>query len=131
MLVHEEQHNLPPLLADRQRLLQVLLNLVRNAITYTPPGGIVSIAVRRTEGDQLLLTVADTGTGIAPADLDRVFERFYRADASRTRESGGFGLGLAIARDLVEAMGGTITVESVVDEGSYFHVSLPIAANIS
>jgi signal transduction histidine kinase len=130
MLVHEEQHNLPPLLADRQRLSQVLLNLVRNAITYTPPGGIVSIALRRIEGDRLLLTVADTGSGIAPADLERVFERFYRADASRTRESGGFGLGLAIARDLVEAMGGTITAESIVGEGSYFHVTLPIAPNV-
>ncbi len=129
MLVHEEQHDLPPLQADRQRLSQVLLNLVRNAITYTPPGGIVSIALRRIEGNRLMFTVADTGSGIAPADLDRVFERFYRADASRTRASGGFGLGLAIARDLVEAMGGTITVESIVGEGSYFYVSLPIAAN--
>ncbi len=67
------------------------------------------------------------GSGIAPADLERVFERFYRADASRTRASGGFGLGLAIARDLVEAMGGTITVESIVGEGSCFYVRLPIA----
>lgn len=74
----------------------------------------------------LVLTVADTGSGIAPADLERVFERFYRTDASRARSSGGFGLGLAIARDLVEAMGGTITVTSVVGEGSCFQVSLPI-----
>jgi signal transduction histidine kinase len=128
MLVHEEQPGLPPLLADRQRLSQVLLNLVRNAITYTPPGGIVSIALRRADHDRLLLTVADTGSGIAPADLQRVFERFYRADASRARSSGGFGLGLAIARDLVEAMGGTITAESVVGEGTSFHVWLPLAS---
>jgi signal transduction histidine kinase len=113
MLVHEVQPNLPLLLADRQRLSQVLLNLVRNAITYTPAGGIVSIALCREDVDWLLLTVADTGSGIAPADLQRVFERFYRADASRTRSSGGFGLGLAIARDLVEAMGGTITAEAL------------------
>ena len=104
----------------------MLLNLVSNAITYTPTGGIVSIGLRRAEGDRLLLTVADTGSGIAPDDLERVFERFYRTDASRARLSGGFGLGLAIARDLVEAMGGTITVESVVGEGSCFQVSLPI-----
>jgi|GEM_PF-607808 len=129
MLVHEVQPNLPLLLADRQRLSQVLLNLVRNAITYTPAGGIVSIALCREDVDWLLLTVADTGSGIAPADLQRVFERFYRADASRTRSSGGFGLGLAIARDLVEAMGGTITAESIVGEGSSFHVRLPIAMN--
>jgi signal transduction histidine kinase len=129
MLVEEVQPDLPPLLADRQRLSQVLLNLVRNAITYTPAGGIVSIALRRADGDWLLLTVADTGSGIAPADLQRVFERFYRADESRARSSGGFGLGLAIARDLVEAMGGTITAESIVGEGSCFHVRLPIATN--
>ena len=129
MLVEEVQPDLPPLLADRQRLSQVLLNLVRNAITYTPAGGIVSIALRRADGDWLLLTVADTGSGIAPADLQRIFERFYRADASRARSSGGFGLGLAIVRDLVEAMGGTITAESIVGEGSCFHVRLPIATN--
>ena len=129
MLVEEVEPDLPPLLVDRQRLSQVLLNLVRNAITYTPAGGIVSIALHCTEGDQLVLTVADTGSGIAPADLQRVFERFYRADASRARSSGGFGLGLAIARDMVEAMGGTITAESVVGEGSCFHVWLPIATS--
>jgi signal transduction histidine kinase len=126
MLIHEEQSGLPAVRSDRQRLSQVLLNLVRNAITYTPTGGIVSLGLRCAEGDRLLLTVADTGSGIAPDDLERVFERFYRTDASRARSSGGFGLGLAIARDLVEAMGGTITVESVVGEGSCFQVSLPI-----
>jgi signal transduction histidine kinase len=129
MLIQEVEPDLPPLLADRQRLSQVLLNLVRNAITYTPAGGIVSIALHRADEDALLLTVADTGSGIAPADLQRVFERFYRADASRTRASGGFGLGLAIARDLVAAMGGTITVESIVGEGSCFYVRLPIATD--
>lgn len=127
MLVHEEQPDLPPLLADRQRLCQVLLNLVRNAITYTPAGGIVSMTLQQVDGTWLRISVADTGSGIAPADLERVFERFYRADASRARASGGFGLGLAIARDLVAAMGGTITAESVVGEGSCFHVTLPIA----
>jgi signal transduction histidine kinase len=127
MLVEEVEPDLPPLLADRQRLSQVLLNLVRNAITYTPAGGIVSIALRRADAHWLRITVADTGSGIAPEDLPRVFERFYRADASRARESGGFGLGLAIARDLVEAMGGTISAESIVGEGSAFHVTLPIA----
>ena len=126
MLIHEEQSDLPSVHADRQRLSQVLLNLVRNAITYTPTGGIVSIGLRRTEENWLLFTVADTGSGIAPDDLERVFERFYRTDASRARSSGGFGLGLAIVRDLVEAMGGTVTVESVVGEGSCFQISLPI-----
>jgi signal transduction histidine kinase len=119
--------DLPLALADRQRLTQVLLNLVRNAITYTPAGGIVSISLERANSAQLALTVADTGMGIPPEDLERVFERFYRTDASRARATGGFGLGLAIVRDLVNAMGGSITAESKVDEGSRFRLLLQIA----
>lgn len=116
--------NLPPALADRQRLAQVLLNLVRNAITYTPAGGIVSISLEQANSAQLALTVADTGIGIPPEDLERVFERFYRTDASRARATGGFGLGLAIVRDLVNAMGGSITAESTVGEGTRFRLLL-------
>ena len=126
-LVHEIQPALPPLIADRQRLVQVLLNLVRNAITYTPPGGLVSMMLQRADDDNLVIAVADTGSGIDSEDIDRIFERFYRTDASRARSSGGFGLGLAIVRDLVEAMGGTIHVESTLGEGSCFEVTLPIA----
>jgi two-component system phosphate regulon sensor histidine kinase PhoR len=118
---------LPLILADRQRLVQVLLNLIRNAITYTPQGGMVSIAVERADADYLALVVADTGIGIPNDDLERVFERFYRTDTSRGRTSGGFGLGLAIVRDLVNAMGGSITVESKVGEGSCFRVLLRMA----
>ncbi len=119
--------DVPPVLADRQRLTQVLLNLVRNAITYTPAGGIVSIAIERPGPAQVALIVADTGIGIPPEDLERVFERFYRTDASRARSTGGFGLGLAIVRDLVTAMGGTISAESQVGEGSRFHLLLHVA----
>jgi signal transduction histidine kinase len=139
-LILEAPAGLPPVQADRARLVQVLLNLVRNAITHTPPGGIVSLLV---EGDSeakgwaqgaeatnewVTLVVADTGSGIPPEELERVFERFYRVDASRARTSGGFGLGLAIVRDLVTAMGGTVSVESTVGEGSAFRVVLPVAA---
>jgi two-component system, OmpR family, phosphate regulon sensor histidine kinase PhoR len=113
-------------LADRQRLAQVLLNLVRNAITYTPAGGIVSISLERANDAQIALTVADTGIGIPPEDLERVFERFYRTDASRARSTGGFGLGLAIVRDLVTAMGGSISAESVVGEGTRFRLLLQV-----
>jgi signal transduction histidine kinase len=127
-LVRDVPPSAPPLLADRQRLVQVLLNLLRNAITYTPAGGIVSVSLQQADPDHLVLAVADTGSGIAPADLERIFERFYRTDASRARASGGFGLGLAIVRELVEAMGGAITVESRLGEGSCFAVRLPIAA---
>jgi len=118
---------LPLILADRQRLVQVLLNLIRNAITYTPQGGIVSITAEQVDAGYLALVVADTGIGIPTDDLERVFERFYRADTSRARASGGFGLGLAIVRDLVNAMGGSITVESEVGEGSCFRVLLRVA----
>ncbi len=126
MLVRNMPPDLPQVLADRQRLAQVLLNLVRNAITYTPAGGIVSISLERANNAQLALTVADTGIGIPPEDLERVFERFYRTDASRARATGGFGLGLAIVRDLVNAMGGSITAESTVGEGSQFHLLLQV-----
>ncbi len=126
-LIRKVAPMLPLILADRQRLVQVLLNLIRNAITYTPQGGIVSITVERADADYLALVVADTGIGIPNDDLERVFERFYRSDTSRARTSGGFGLGLAIVRDLVNAMGGSITVESKVGEGSCFRVLLRIA----
>jgi len=123
-LIRKVAPMLPLILADRQRLVQVLLNLIRNAITYTPQGGIVSIAVERADANYLALVVADTGIGIPNDDLERVFERFYRTDTSRARASGGFGLGLAIVRNLVNAMGGSITVESKVGEGSCFRVLL-------
>ena len=126
-LIRKVAPMLPLMLADRQRLVQVLLNLIRNAITYTPQGGIVSITVERADADYLALVVADTGIGIPNDDLERVFERFYRSDTSRARTSGGFGLGLAIVRDLVNAMGGSITVESKIGEGSCFRVLLRIA----
>jgi signal transduction histidine kinase len=126
-LVREVAPGLPLVLADRQRLGQVLLNLARNAIMYTPAGGIVSLSVTQVSPYHLAFAVADTGMGIPPEELARVFERFYRTDASRARESGGFGLGLAISRDLVEAMGGTVTAESKVGEGSRFLVYLRVA----
>jgi signal transduction histidine kinase len=124
-LIREVAPGLPPVLADRQRLVQVLLNLVRNAISYTPEGGIVSVSVAPAGPGRLGFCVADTGVGIPPEALPHVFERFYRADASRARASGGFGLGLSIVRDLVQAMGGTVEVESVQGEGSRFLVLLP------
>lgn len=123
------QPDLPLVLADRTRLAQVLLNLVRNAITYTPAGGIVAISLGAGDAgaDQVELAVSDTGIGIPPEDLERVFDRFYRTDDSRARSSGGFGLGLAIVRDLVDAMGGSISAESTVGEGSRFRLLLRVA----
>ncbi|MFI5283616.1 MAG: ATP-binding protein [Candidatus Dormibacterales bacterium] len=111
-------------LADRSRLAQVMMNLVRNAITQTSEGGLVAIEVKPLEEGPVELSVSDTGPGIAPQDTDKIFERFYRTDSSRARSTGGFGLGLAIAREMVEAMGGRIRVESTPGQGSRFTVTL-------
>ncbi|HEU5328282.1 MAG TPA: HAMP domain-containing sensor histidine kinase [Thermomicrobiales bacterium] len=117
--------NLPLILADAPQLSRVLLNLVQNAIRHTPPGGRVQLRACRQDG-ALLLTVEDTGEGIAPADLPRVFDRFYRGDPARSREAGS-GLGLAIARGLVEAHGGHIWVESTPGQGACFAFTIPLA----
>ena len=126
-VVRDVEPGLPAIIADRQRLTQVTLNLVRNALSYTPAGGLVSIGLHAVGPDRVALTVADTGIGIPQEDLDRIFERFYRTDVSRARTSGGFGLGLAIVRDLVAAMGGEVHVESTIGEGSRFTVILRVA----
>jgi two-component system phosphate regulon sensor histidine kinase PhoR len=114
----------PAAIADPDRLSQVLVNLVRNAINYTPEGGIVSIELAAGDADGVLLAVADTGVGIPAEELDRIFDRLHRVDPSRSRATGGFGLGLAISKDLVQAMGGTIGVASEPGSGSRFTVRL-------
>lgn len=120
-------------LGDKGRLRQLFLNLVTNAIKYTPRGGRVEIAlVRRTPSD-VAFSVRDTGIGIAAADLPYVFERFWRADRVRTRaaESGGSGLGLAISQWIVQAHGGTINVQSRLGRGSLFTVVLPTVSQLT
>ncbi|KES04934.1 hypothetical protein BU52_23115 [Streptomyces toyocaensis] len=110
--------------ADRMRLRQMVSNLVCNAIRHTPGGGRVVLRARR-EGGDLVAEVADSGAGIDPADLGSVFDRFWRADKSRSRQTGGSGLGLAIVRKLAEAHGGSVSVESKPGAGSVFTVRLP------
>jgi signal transduction histidine kinase len=126
-LVRGYATHLPLVLADRQRLIQILLNLVRNAITSTPAGGIVSMNLEQADLQYLALIVEDNGIGISEDELEHIFERFYRTGASRSRASGGSGLGLAIVHDLVTAMGGSINVESTQGKGSRFTVLLKTA----
>jgi heavy metal sensor kinase len=115
----------PEVAADRARIMQVVTNLVDNAVAYTGPGGTVRVRVWE-EGDQAGLSVRDTGPGIASTALPRVFDRFFRADTSRSCAGGGSGLGLAICKELVEAHGGRITASSEVGVGSSFTVTLPL-----
>lgn len=127
-LRHEIDPSTPAILGDPTRLGQVVRNLVHNAIKYTPDGGVITLSARgrRHRGRELVeLRVSDTGCGIAPEELGRVFERFYKADRSRRREGEGSGLGLAIARHTVEAHGGRIAVQSTPGRGASFVVLLP------
>lgn len=120
--------DLPPIAcrAHPGHITQVITNLLGNAVKYCRPGDEVRVSTRRHNG-HAILTVADTGPGIAPEHLPHLFERFYRADASRNRSTGGAGLGLAICKTLVEAQGGRITVESTLERGTTFQVTLPAA----
>mgnify|MGYP000347782281 FL=1 len=112
---------------DKDRLRQLLVNLVDNALKYTPPGGEVRLRVERDD-TLALLTIQDTGEGIPPEDQERVFERFYRVDKARSRQRGGTGLGLSICKWIAEAHGGKISLESEVGKGSTFVVQLPLLA---
>lgn len=123
--------NTPTIQADPDRLRQALHNLISNGLRYTPPDGQITVCVNpiaTSDGPQraVRVQVNDTGSGIRPADLPHVFDRFWRADPSRSREQGGSGLGLAITRQLVEAHGGQIGVSSEVGRGSLFWFTLPI-----
>jgi signal transduction histidine kinase len=120
----EAPPDLPDVEADPGRLAQVLENLMNNALRYTPEGGQVTLSAR-AEGNTVFLRVQDNGTGIAAEDLPYVFDRFYRAEKSRQRQGGESGLGLAIAKSLVEAQGGSISVKSGLGEGTTFTIALP------
>ncbi|HST05344.1 MAG TPA: ATP-binding protein [Chloroflexia bacterium] len=116
---------LPEVEADPQRISQVLGNLIANSLRHTPAGGTVLLNASRDAG-AVYVSVSDTGSGIAPEDLPHIFDRFYRADAARTRTGGGAGLGLAIARRLIEAHHGTIRAESAPGQGTVITFSLPL-----
>ncbi len=118
----------PPFVrADSHALLDVLRNLLDNAIQYTPEEGHIAIRVTLSGADEVRIAVEDDGIGIPASSHDRIFERFYRVDAARSRKVGGTGLGLSISKHLVEGLGGRIELESQLGRGSTFTVVLPRA----
>jgi len=135
VLADEKQQNLTirvPIpvhaIADAALVRHALANVIHNAIKYTPNGGAITVEVNAMSSEQTAVEVRDTGAGIPAAHRDRIFDRFYRVDYSRSREEGGVGLGLAIARWAIEANGGQIELTSDGADGSSFRVILPAAA---
>jgi len=125
--IHLSTNDPVPFRADPEDLQLVWINLLENAVRYSPDGSTIEVAVARNNGGPAQVTFQDHGPGILAQDLPHVFERFYRGDRSRTRATGGFGLGLAIAKALVEAYGGTISAKSEAGRGTRMTVELPLA----
>jgi two-component system sensor histidine kinase BaeS len=122
---------LPPLLVDAARIRQVLHNLLSNALRHTPAGGVITITLRRHDHAMVELAVRDTGVGMEPHQLEMVFERFYRSDRSRSRDTGGTGLGLAIVKAIVEAHDGRVVAQSSGSgHGTIVALSLPQGAEV-
>lgn len=111
---------------NTSQLQRAMLNILTNAVKYTPNGGSISILVKASGGEQLQVRIQDSGCGIDPEDIPHIFDRFYRADKARTRETGGTGLGLAIVREIIARHHGTVNLESVVGKGSTFIIQLPM-----
>lgn len=112
--------------ADRDKITQVLTNLISNAIKFTPAGGAVRVAAEPDSAERLKITVSDTGPGIAAEQAEKIFDEFYQLRQPGERKAGGVGLGLAISRKLVEMHGGKIWLESGIGEGSLFSFTLPV-----
>lgn len=129
-VVAEISPDLPLALVDCNRLNQVLQNLLHNGVRHTPPGGIVAISASADER-RVILQVKDTGEGIAAGDLPHIWERFYRSDTTRLQSATGSGLGLALVKELTEAMGGSVAIESTLGQGSCFTVTFPRAADLT
>lgn len=120
------EENMPDVDGDRERIEQVIMNIVSNAIKYTPDGGKIAITAA-TSGRNVFVRISDNGIGIPEKDLPRLFERFYRVDKARSRESGGTGLGLSIAKEILNQHKGDIRIESVYGEGTDVTITLPAA----
>ncbi len=118
----------PHIIGDKDVLHRVLSNLVKNAIVYNKEGGSVNVRIAVKDDQTVTIAIQDTGIGIRPEDLTRIFDRFYRADKSRSRQTGGSGLGLAIAHKGIERLGGSVSVESELGKGTSITISLPKTA---
>jgi len=125
-LLLEIAPDMPPMLVDEDKTDQVLVNLLDNALNYTSPGGKVTLSARAS-GRMVQIEIADTGIGISAEDLPYIFERFYRAEKSRSRDRGGSGIGLTIAKKYVDSLGGDISVKSAPGQGTIFTLKLPAA----
>lgn len=122
--------DIPNIEADKERIEQVLINVLSNSVKYTPDGGSINVKAYSPDKGTVEITVADNGIGIPKEDAKRIFERFYRVEKSRTSETGGTGLGLAIAKEIVTAHGGTIDIESELGEGTVITIKLPIKTSL-
>jgi signal transduction histidine kinase len=124
---HQSDRNAPPLETDRAKVKQILVNLVSNAVKFTPSGSIVVAASYDRRRRQVRIAITDTGIGIAPQEQERIFEDFRQADSSMGRKYGGAGLGLSISRRLAEMLQGTLQLSSSLGQGSTFALVLPRA----
>ena len=120
-----ESESVPDILGDAVQIKRMIVNLLDNALRHTPTGGTVRIRIA-CDQQELILCVADTGPGIAPEHLPHLFDRFYRVDSARDRQSGGTGLGLALVKEIAEAHGGQVRVESEVGKGAVFTIRFPL-----
>jgi two-component system sensor histidine kinase VicK len=123
--LHVEQ-GIPKVSCDPDQIDQVLDNLISNAIKYSYAGGRIDVEARQRDAEYVEISVKDTGIGIPPKHLDRIFDRFYRVDKARSRNMGGTGLGLSIAREIIRAHGGTIYLESEINKGTQVVFTLPL-----
>lgn len=132
VLTLEPEESAPmPIFADKERIEQVITNIIGNAIKYTPDGGKINVKVAEKDGKDYVVSVSDTGVGIPKEDLEHIFERFYRVDKSRSTDAGGTGLGLSIAKDIIDAHGGEITMDSEYGKGTTVTITLPKDSRIS
>lgn len=129
-LIFKGDEEIKTITADKERIEQVIINIVSNAIKYTPDGGTVIVNAAKIDKDNISIKIIDNGIGIPEADLARIFERFYRVEKARTSDTGGTGLGLAIAKELVEAHGGKISIQSKIGVGTIVTIVLPIKTKL-